>query len=54
MHQTDLNDVENTINKATMDYAKRQLTWFRRNNSIVWAENHTKAIEIAKEYLQSI
>jgi tRNA dimethylallyltransferase len=48
------NDVENTINSATRDLAKRQLTWFKRNKSIDWTEDASSALKIAKEYMESI
>lgn len=48
------NDVENTINKATQELAKRQITWFKRNSAIHWATNSKDANKIAKEYLESI
>jgi tRNA dimethylallyltransferase len=48
------NDVENTINKATIDLAKRQITWFKRNKSIEWVKNPRDGIKIAEEYLVSI
>ena len=50
----DQNDVENTINRATLDLAKRQLTWFKRNKSIEWIENPQDGMKIAEEYLGSI
>ena len=47
-------DVENTINRATLGLAKRQITWFKRNKSIEWVENHQDGMKIAEEYLGSI
>ncbi len=31
-----LSDLENLIVKNTMHLAKRQMTWFRSDNSVVW------------------
>ncbi len=50
----DLNDVENTINRATQNLAKRQITWFKRNKAIDWVQNSDKAKKIAEEYIESI
>lgn len=47
-------DVENTINIATQGLAKRQITWFKRNKSIVWVENAKGGMKIAEEYLGTI
>jgi tRNA dimethylallyltransferase len=52
--QIKLNDVETTINSATQDLAKRQITWFKRNKAITWVINPTEALSIAKQYLESI
>ena len=52
--QIKLNDVENTINSATQNLAKRQITWFKRNKAIAWVINPTEALKIAKQYLESI
>lgn len=29
-------------------YAKRQLTWFRKNNSIIWVDSATESVKIAQ------
>lgn len=39
------------IIKATMDLAKRQRTWFKRNQSIQWVNNPSKAVEITTTFL---
>lgn len=47
-------DYETTTQRivsATMNLAKRQRTWFGRNNSIHWVENPSKAVEIATTFL---
>ena len=45
------------IKRGSRRYAKRQLTWFRRNDDIIYLnpeENITeKAVEMAKEFLKS-
>jgi len=52
--QIKLNDVETTINSATQDLAKRQITWFKRNKAIAWVINSSEALKIVKQYLESI
>jgi tRNA dimethylallyltransferase len=37
--------------KHDLQLAKRQRTWFKRNNSIHWLENPSKAVEIATTFL---
>ncbi len=32
----------NSINKETLDYAKRQLTWFKKNKNITWLDMSNK------------
>lgn len=42
------------INKATLDYAKRQMTWFKRNGAIMWVSSHSEATSICDIYLGDI
>jgi tRNA dimethylallyltransferase len=52
-------DAVELLKKNTRNYAKRQLTWFRRDPSVIWSypdENGTDAIfenivNIAKKHL---
>lgn len=46
-----VDELEDAINRATLDLAKRQVTWFRRNRSIVWLKNSMQARGIADKYL---
>ncbi len=50
--KTDLQTAVERIKKNTRNYAKRQLTWFRRDNDITWFEPHQYS-EIIK-YIQSV
>lgn len=45
-------DVEHKINNSTIQYAKRQRTWFRRNEHIKWVNNTDEAIKLVQEFLQ--
>lgn len=42
----DLAETRERIIKGTMDLAKRQRTWFKRNHSIQWLSDRSKAVEI--------
>ncbi len=44
-------ELERAINSATINLAKKQITWFKRNNAIHWATNPSKAEEITAKYL---
>lgn len=37
------------INKNTWHYAKRQMTWFRRNKNINWIKNYKEALLLVRE-----
>lgn len=41
------------IVKNTMQYAKRQRTWFKRNPHIKWVQNYRQAQELVKDFLQN-
>ena len=47
-----------SLNQAILDmksntwkYAKRQMTWFKRDNEIHWIDNFQEAEELLKEFL---
>jgi tRNA dimethylallyltransferase len=44
-------DAVEDIKKATRHYAKRQLTWFRRDKSIRWVSSANEALSITKNFL---
>lgn len=46
-----LDEIRLRIIKATMDLAKRQRTWFKRNSSIQWLSDRSNAVEIVTTYL---
>jgi tRNA dimethylallyltransferase len=39
------------IIKSTMDLAKKQRTWFRRNNSIQWVSDRSNAVDLITTFL---
>jgi tRNA dimethylallyltransferase len=48
-----LDETRTKIIKATLDLAKRQRTWFKRNNSIHWFTTEDKSIE-AVEFITTL
>ena len=52
--ESSLDDTKNLIKQKSRNYAKRQLTWIRSMNNIIWLDvNKEDAInQIIKRYLQ--
>lgn len=46
-------DLAPSINIATRQYAKRQLTWFKRNKAIIWVDSPDKAIQYLVQNLKN-
>jgi tRNA dimethylallyltransferase len=46
-----LADVKRMIIKDSLKLAKKQRTWFKRNNSIHWVNNKSKIVELVTTYL---
>ncbi len=44
-------EVKEKIKMNTWHYAKRQMTWFRKDNKIIWLDNCGSALKIAKKFL---
>ncbi len=49
----DLAQTRERIIRATLQLAKRQRTWFRRNNSIHWVNDRSKAVDITTTLLNN-
>lgn len=47
----DMVETRRRIIQATMDLAKRQRTWFKRNSSIQWVQDRSNAVEIITTFL---
>lgn len=45
-------EMVNSIKQASRQYARRQMTWFRRDQRIIWITNQKQAITAAKKYLR--
>lgn len=47
-----LKDAVDILKRDTRHYAKRQLTWWRRNKKIVWVTNYTQAEKTIRSFLK--
>jgi tRNA dimethylallyltransferase len=47
-----LNEAADMVKQATRNYAKRQLTWFRKIDSLIWIENKnsSQVVEIILDH----
>ncbi|MFA6423481.1 MAG: tRNA (adenosine(37)-N6)-dimethylallyltransferase MiaA [Patescibacteria group bacterium] len=48
--QISLNEAIMQMKKNTLDYARRQITWFKKNKDIVWLTNITESDEKIKKF----
>lgn len=46
------NEMIDSIQKESEHYAKRQMTWFKRDKKIHWVKNYKEAEKFAKKFLQ--
>lgn len=46
-----LDEAKENLKKNTRHYAKRQYTWFQRDKSIKWVENHEQAKPFIQQFL---
>ncbi|MGH7237306.1 MAG: tRNA (adenosine(37)-N6)-dimethylallyltransferase MiaA [Candidatus Saccharimonadales bacterium] len=49
--QATLDETKRKIIKSTMELAKKQRTWFKRNKSIQWVDEKREAVEIITAFL---
>ncbi len=47
-----LEDAVQLIKRDTRHYAKRQLTWFRRDSRILWVKSGGEAVRLVKKFLK--
>ena len=40
------------LNSAIADFAKRQMTWFKRDKNIIWLDKAGEAVGRAREFLK--
>ena len=46
------NKVEELINQNTLNFAKRQMTWFKRDKRIHWVKNQKTATRLLTNFLK--
>lgn len=44
-------EMRESILKESLKYAKRQMTWFKRDKNTIWVENKKEAFALVKEFL---
>jgi len=44
--------IENSL-KELRNYAKRQMTWFKRDKRIIWVKNYKEAEKLIKKFLKN-
>lgn len=49
-----LEEVKNEIVKNTIDYAKRQRTWFRRNKDAIWESNYNMLLDRSNKFIKTL
>lgn len=47
-----LEEVKEKLKRDTRRYAKRQLTWFKRDKNIVWCKDYEEAEKLVKEFFK--
>jgi len=50
--KTDKDEVKNSIIRHTIQYAKRQMTWFKRDKRIKWVNNLKEAERLVKNFIK--
>lgn len=48
-----LDQLKENLKQDTRNYAKKQLTWFRKDKRIVWLKNYEEAEKLVEEFLKS-
>lgn len=51
--ESNLKDVENEIIKNTNKYAKRQITWFKRNKHAIWTNSYDEILEESSSFIRT-
>ena len=50
-HRQSKKDALHNLERAIQNYAKRQMTWFRKNPDIHWIEKENEALRLARDFL---
>lgn len=53
MSDQNIQETKNKIIKSTLDLAKKQRTWFKRNKSIQWLNHPSNAVDIITTFLNN-
>ena len=48
-----MSQIKSDIVRSTLGLAKRQRTWFKRNNEINWCDSKDQALELARQFLKT-
>ena len=48
----DIENVFNRVYQAEKDYAKRQVTWFKKDQRIIWLANYLRIEKLVKPFLK--
>lgn len=51
-HKISLEQSIKEMQVNTWRYAKRQITWFKKDKNIIWVENEKQALDLAKKFLK--
>ena len=51
-NKLELSEMKKLLAIAIKQYAKRQLTWFKRNKNIHWVETEAKALQLTRDFLK--
>jgi len=49
--KTSLDQAKNLINRHSLQYAKRQITWFKRDKRIHWIQGQNQAEKLIKDFI---
>jgi tRNA dimethylallyltransferase len=52
--ETGMNDVKEDILTHTLQYAKRQRTWFRRNKNAIWTSDYDEILSNTQKFLTTV
>ncbi|MEI7838449.1 MAG: tRNA (adenosine(37)-N6)-dimethylallyltransferase MiaA [bacterium] len=50
-HKINITDLKQLLVKDTINYAKRQKTWFKRNKNIQWIDKQSEAVDLITSFL---
>ncbi|MBI5732989.1 tRNA (adenosine(37)-N6)-dimethylallyltransferase MiaA [Candidatus Jorgensenbacteria bacterium] len=51
--KSDLATLKRGLNRAIINYAKRQITWFKRDKRINWVTNQKQAMTLTRDFMEN-